>query len=114
MTDRISFKYPKIVLGEHEIEWKKSIKYSAHAQHWLPQGSQEKAGGERGKAGCFNAYLKRFKKRGDESCRYRGSLVENAEHTLFVCARWSAEREAVGQVVGAQLTPVTMVSHALV
>ena len=25
--DRRSFKYPKIVLGEHEIEWKKSIKY---------------------------------------------------------------------------------------
>ena len=27
VTDRRSFKYPKIVLGEHEIEWKKSIKY---------------------------------------------------------------------------------------
>ena len=27
VTDRRSFKYPKVVLGEHEIEWKKSIKY---------------------------------------------------------------------------------------
>ena len=27
VTDRTSFKYQKIVLGEHEIEWKKSIKY---------------------------------------------------------------------------------------
>ena len=26
-TDRRSFKYPKIVLGEHDIELKKSIKY---------------------------------------------------------------------------------------
>ena len=26
-TDRRSFKYPRIVLGEHEIEWKKNIKY---------------------------------------------------------------------------------------
>ena len=147
---------------------------SAHAQHWWPQGSQEKAGGERGKFercvspgerptnrlirkdgrrrfvekwqttwhgdqsgrwthrlipelatwldrkhgqvgfylaqalsghGCFNLYLKRFKKRDDESCRYCGSLVENAEHTLFVCARWGAEREAVGRAVGAHLTP---------
>ena len=26
-TDRRSFQYPKIVLGEHEIEWEKSIKY---------------------------------------------------------------------------------------
>ena len=63
--------------------------------------------------GCFNAYLKRFKKRDDESCRYCGPLVENAEHTLFVCARWGAEREAVGRAVGAQLTPDTMVSLML-
>ena len=27
VTERRSFKYLKIVLGEHEIEWKKSIKY---------------------------------------------------------------------------------------
>ena len=27
VTDRRSFQYPKIVLGEHETEWKKSIKY---------------------------------------------------------------------------------------
>ena len=63
--------------------------------------------------GCFNAYLKRFKKRGDESCRYCGSLVKNVEHTLFVCARWGAEREVDGRVVGAQLTPGTMVSLML-
>ena len=63
--------------------------------------------------GCFNAYLKRSKKRDDESCRYCGSLVENAEHTLFVFARWSAEREVVGRVVGAQLTPDTMISLML-
>ena len=39
--------------------------------------------------------------------------MENAEHTLFVCARWGAEREAVGQSVGAQLPPDTMVSLIL-
>ena len=61
----------------------------------------------------MNAYLKRFKKRDDESCRYCGSLVENAEHTLFVCARWGAKREAVVRAVGAQLTPDTMVSLML-
>ena len=27
VTDRRSFKYPRIVLGEHEIKWKKSNKY---------------------------------------------------------------------------------------
>ena len=40
---------------------------------------------------------------------YCGSLVANAERTLFVCSRWGAEREAVGRTVGAQLTPDTMV-----
>ena len=39
--------------------------------------------------------------------------MENAGHTLFVCARWGAEREAVGRAVGAQLTPDTMVSPML-
>ena len=33
--------------------------------------------------GCFNAYLKRFKKWDDESCSYCGSLVDNTEHTLL-------------------------------
>ena len=27
VTDRRSFQYPRIVLGDHEKEWKKSIKY---------------------------------------------------------------------------------------
>ena len=63
--------------------------------------------------GCFNSYLKRFKKRDDESCSFCGSLVDNAEHTLFFCARWGVAREAVGREVGAQLTPDTMVSLML-
>ena len=63
--------------------------------------------------GCFKTYLKRFKKRDNESCHYCGSLVENAAHTLFVCARWGAERETVGRAVGAQLTPDTIVSLML-
>ena len=39
--------------------------------------------------------------------------MENVKHTLFVCAMWGAEREAVGRAVGAQLTPDTMVSLML-
>ena len=62
---------------------------------------------------CFNAYLKCFKKREDESCRYCESLVDNVEHALFVYARWGVEREAVGRAVGGQLTPDTMVSLML-
>ena len=39
--------------------------------------------------------------------------MDNAEHTLFVCAKWSEAREAVGRAVGAQLTSDTMVSLML-
>ena len=27
VTDKRSFQYPRIVLGEHKVEWKTSIKY---------------------------------------------------------------------------------------
>ena len=39
--------------------------------------------------------------------------MDNAEHTLFFCARWGVSREAVGRELGAQLTPDTMVSPIL-
>ena len=55
------------------------------------------------------AYLKRIKKRDEESCRYCGSPVVDAEHTLFDCARWGVAREAVYRAVTAEFTPDTMV-----
>ena len=39
--------------------------------------------------------------------------MDNAEHTLFVCARCGVAKEGIGQAVGAQLTPDTMVSLML-
>ena len=59
--------------------------------------------------GCFNTYLRRFQKRDEEMCCHCDSPVDNAEHALFVCAKWVAAREALGQAVGAELTPDTMV-----
>ena len=63
--------------------------------------------------GCFNAYLTRFKKRDEEMICYCNFPVDNAEHALFVCAKWGVAREALGQAVGAELTPNTMVSLML-
>ena len=37
----------------------------------------------------------------------------NAEHALFVCARWGVAREAVSRVGRAQFTPDSMVSLML-
>ena len=62
---------------------------------------------------CFNAYLKRFYKRDKEMCYYCECPVDNTEHALFVCAKWGAAREALGQAVGAELTPYTVVSLML-
>ena len=59
--------------------------------------------------GCFNAYLWRFKKRDEEMCCYCDFPVDNAEHAFFVCAKRGVAREALGQEVGAELTPDTMV-----
>ena len=59
--------------------------------------------------GCFNAYLKRFKKRDEEMCYYCDSPVDNAEQAPFVCAKWGAAREALGQAEVADLTPDAMV-----
>ena len=63
--------------------------------------------------GCFNAYLRYFQKRDEEMCCHCDSPVDNAEHALFVCAKSGAAREALGQEVGAELTPDTMVSLML-
>ena len=59
--------------------------------------------------GCFNAYLRRCKKRDEVVCGYCDFPVDTAEHALFDCAKWGVTREALGQAVGAELTPDTMV-----
>ena len=43
-------------------------------------------------------------------CCYCDFPANNAEHALFVCAKWGVAREALGQAVGAKLTPDKMVS----
>ena len=52
-------------------------------------------------------------KRDEEMCCYCDFPVDNAEHALFVCAKWGVAREALGQAVGAELTPDTMVTLML-
>ena len=48
---------------------------------------------------CFNANLRRFKKRDEEMCYYFDFPVDTAEHALFVCAKWGVAREALAQCV---------------
>ena len=57
--------------------------------------------------GCFNAYLRRFRKRDEMFC-YCDFPVANAEHALFVFAKWGVAREALRRAMGAELTPDTI------
>ena len=43
--------------------------------------------------GYFKPYLRRFKKSGEEICYCCDFPVDNAEHALFVCAKWGVARE---------------------
>ena len=62
---------------------------------------------------CFNAYLRRCKKRDEETCCYSGSPVDNVEHALFVWAKWDVERETVDWAIGSGITRDMMVSFML-
>ena len=63
--------------------------------------------------GCFNAYLRRFKKRDDKTCCYCDYPVDNAEYALFVYAKWGVSRKTADQAVGTELTPEIMFSLML-
>ncbi|CAK9834557.1 Putative 115 kDa protein in type-1 retrotransposable element R1DM [Anthophora retusa] len=41
--------------------------------------------------GAFNWYLKKFKKRSSEECRYCGK-IEDVKHVIFECAKWEGKR----------------------
>ena len=45
--------------------------------------------------GCFQQYLFRMKKVGSPACLYGDATVDDAEHTLFICGKWTTERSAL-------------------
>ena len=57
----------------------------------------------------YRAVSTRFKKQDEESCRYCGSSVDDAEHTLSVCGRWGEAKRAACQALGSELASDTMV-----
>lgn len=54
--------------------------------------------------GCFNYYLARIGRINDPSCLYCGDPADTAEHTLFACSQWTAEREAVSRHLGREVS----------
>ncbi|KAI5720547.1 hypothetical protein M8J77_008420 [Diaphorina citri] len=62
--------------------------------------------------GCFNFYLHRFKLRSSPICRYCDQS-DTAEHSLFVCARWTRNREEASNQVGETLTADNLIKNML-
>jgi len=61
--------------------------------------------------GCFRSYLCRFGHESDPYCLWcYPEVEETAEHILFNCRRFSAEREALESAVGASLTVHNIIS----
>ena len=85
--------------------------------------AEQKAGGSRILLGAsairpwmsqrVPAALQEERPKDEETCFYCNSLADNAENAIFVCAKWSVAREAIGHAVGAELAPETMVSLML-
>ena len=55
--------------------------------------------------GHFNAYLYRMDLLNSPFCNYCESLQDSAEHTFFVCDRWSQERRALESALKCNCTP---------
>ena len=109
-----------LLLGQLRIGWVECCirEYAEVARCFrrLGYSRRSRGCGNPGKRRCLlevrrhRAYLRRFKKRDEETCCYCDSPVDNAEHSLFVCTTWGVAREAIGRAVDAELTPETMVS----
>jgi len=50
--------------------------------------------------GCFKSYLYRFNHETNPFCTHCAGVIEDAEHVLFVCPRYSAEREELSLNIG--------------
>lgn len=63
--------------------------------------------------GCFSSYLHRFGKLESSTCVFCGNRNDDAEHTLFECAAFHAQRRNLEMTTGSQLAPGNMVNNIL-
>lgn len=62
--------------------------------------------------GVFNQYRVRIGKTEDPACWDCGFAVDNAEHVLLACPRWSKERETLEEALGARVAIHDIVGRA--
>lgn len=62
--------------------------------------------------GCFEAFVHKIGKKASPTCRFC-DMIDNAEHTLFVCPRWGQQRERTNNLVGRRLTKENLIECML-
>ena len=62
--------------------------------------------------GCFKAYTCAIGKELSSDCEYCGEL-DTAEHTVFNCVRWTADRDGVNRKIGRRIGPENVVELML-
>lgn len=59
--------------------------------------------------GSFRAYLHRFQRSEYAHCLDCSAEQDDAEHTIFLCSRWTPEREVLGIQLGSPILPENLV-----
>ena len=57
--------------------------------------------------GCFGTYLERIKKEATQRCHHCDAMHDDAEHTIFVCPAWEAQRADLRTALGGQQLSVS-------
>lgn len=60
--------------------------------------------------GQFNAYLFKMGLHSTPTCKYCSDKIDDAEHTFFECARWKDYRSSTEEIIGARLSPSSLVT----
>lgn len=53
--------------------------------------------------GCYQAYLHKYKRTEKPNCRYCNDPIDDAEHTIFKCDAWEAQRRRLRTITNTDI-----------
>lgn len=62
--------------------------------------------------GCFGEYLCKIRKEETPRCHHCDAVCDDAEHTIFVCPAWEAQRQVLSSALGRRLTVGDLIQTA--
>lgn len=63
--------------------------------------------------GCYQAYLYKYKRTGNPSCRYCNDPLDDVEHTIFKCDAWEAQRRRLRIITNTDIGPNNIIQTML-